>query len=862
MISTANKIKNAEINNVDINLTLIFVFVAVRGKYMMYNILVVDTDEDDRSLMVDALSMYNIMTASDFNEAKLLLELHVDISLVILDATLNPEEAFNFLILLKSENRYSNIRSIIITNDNETESKCIALGAFDFIHKPFYQASLRNKVKMFHELSNFESYKDKLKDGNLVLQGIFEQAPIGIVITGGDVYQRFWPNPRYEEIVGRNKSRIIRDGWANIIHPDDYEKSIEANKLLMSGEIKSFAMDKRYIKPDGSVVWAHILGTSVTLSGSKRKYIYLIDDITKRKTIEEAFQESERAKSVLLYHLPGMAYRCKCDKDWTMLFVSAGCRKLTGYSQEDLLYNKRLSFNDIIAPEYRKILFDEWNRVLASREIFQFEYEIITPDGARKWVLETGEGVYDSEGKVDALEGIILDITEKKEYENHLRYSYLHDSLTGLYNRHCLISRVREDQEKDITEKRALIGINLTAIYFLSLVYGFQYSQDLIKKIAHILLTYASDNCQLFHTYENRFVFYLKNYSDENDITAFCVKIGNTLNSLLSIERVNGGIGIVEIQKCRDLDIDQVLKNLLIASEKAFSNATRDFDYCFFNDEMEKEIMQEEEIKRELIKVISNENIDQLYLQFQPIIDLKTDCVCCFEALARLKSDTLDTISPLKFIPIAERTKFIIDLGEVIMRKALLFLKGLSERGHGSVSVAVNISALEILSLDFNNKLFKLIKELEVNPRNIIIEITESVFMSDFHQINSILGELQASGVKIAIDDFGTGYSSLARERELNINYLKLDKSFTDKLEVLGEEIDITSDIISMAHKLGHIVVAEGVETEKQRNILKKYGCDKIQGFLISQCLYEEEAYRRIEEINKKDGKACEKSRA
>lgn len=145
-------------------------------------------------------------------------------------------------------------------------------------------------------------------------------------------------------------------------------------------------------------------------------------------------RESERSKSVLLAHLPGMAYRCLYDRNWTMQFVSAGCKELTGYEQSSLLGNRELSYNDIITPEYRELLWCEWERVLALRIPFRYEYEILTGDGSRKWVLEMGQGIENSEGQIEALEGIIIDITESRQREARIRYLNDHDFLTGLYN--------------------------------------------------------------------------------------------------------------------------------------------------------------------------------------------------------------------------------------------------------------------------------------------------------------------------------------------------------------------------------------------------------------------------------------------
>ena len=261
-----------------------------------------------------------------------------------------------------------------------------------------------------------------------------------------------------------------------------------------------------------------------------------------------------------------------------------------------------------------------------------------------------------------------------------------------------------------------------------------------------------------------------------------------------------------------------------------------------------------------------------LFLQFQPILDVKSKKICAFEALARLKSDKLGFVSPLEFIPIAEKTKLIIPVGQKVILQAFRFLNKLKDSGYDGISVSINVSAIQLLERDFNEILFSMIKDMQISPANIGLEITESMFADNYQRINHTLGELENYGIHVAIDDFGTGYSSLARERELNVSCLKIDKYFIDKLVSLKDEEAITGDIISMAHKLGHCVVAEGVEYEKQRQYLLDNGCDKIQGYLISKPLDEEAAIELLRSkqtkrmtaiqmtaLTKKDGEAFEK---
>jgi EAL domain-containing protein (putative c-di-GMP-specific phosphodiesterase class I)/GGDEF domain-containing protein len=471
--------------------------------------------------------------------------------------------------------------------------------------------------------------------------------------------------------------------------------------------------------------------------------------------------------------------------------------------------------------------------------------------GERKWVLEMGQGIYNEAGEVEALEGIVFDISDRKEMENHLRYINEHDRWTGLYNRDYLERILEADDKKKNILKRALININLSTVHLLTANYGFDYTQNLIKKAAETLRQYCSGERMLFSTYENQFVFYLKNYKEKDELIDFSETVASALEALFVTDRVGGGIGIVEIKQENDLNVDLLLRRLLIASERSINIFDKDFRTCFYDEYLEALVNREGEIRQELTRIAVEDACPELYLQYQPIVDLKTNSICGFEALARLRTEKLGLVSPGEFIPIAEKTKLIIPIGEKVIIDAFRFLNKLMGDGYKAITVSINVSAIQLLRPDFAGRLFELISEMQVNPENICIEITESVFASNFEDINNIISKLKDAGLHIAIDDFGTGYSSLAREKELNVNCLKIDKYFIDKLHEDGPDKAITGDIISMAHRLGHCAVAEGVELEEQKQYLLAHGCDKIQGYLISKPVYEEAA---IELLRKQEG--------
>ena len=688
-----------------------------------------------------------------------------------------------------------------------------------------------------------------------IYDAIFRQAPIGIAISFNSEAQTaeeaetFRINPMYEKITGRSKEELRRVGWASITHPDDIAENLHYYKRFLAEEIDDYAMEKRFIRPDGSIVWVHMTVTRLIL-GERLQYnhVSLIQDITDRKIMESALVESERGKAVLLAHLPGLAYRCLNDDNWTMKYVSEGCFNLTGYAAERLLDNKDLSFNELIAPEYRDLLRREWERVFAHNLSFSYEYEIITASGKRKWVLELGEGIRNSQGEYETLEGIIIDITDRKQMENRLKYDAEHDRWTGLLNRSSLEQLLSQHKLLPPQGKRALFSINLSSIQILTTTYGFHYTQELMKRIADTLRFLCSKNRLLFITHDTRFVFYLFNGSEEAEAEIQILRdaIIALLEPMMVAERLNGGLGILEIDPANEQDVNQLLKKLLIASEKALTIHDKGVACCVFDAAMEAEINREEKIKQELSCIAADIDCSSFYLEYQPIIDLKTRKISGFEALARIRTEALGRVPPLEFIPIAEKAKLMTELGQNILLKAFTFLKKLENLGEKEIQVAVNLSATQLLKPDFYESLTTLVKKMQVSPQQIGLEITESIYISSHQEVNRILKSLMDYGFQIAIDDFGTGYSSLAREQDLNINSLKIDKAFVWKLRELAPEKVILGDIISMAHKMGHCVVAEGVEDELQLNYLIEHGCDQVQGFYFANSLSEEDALKML----------------
>ena len=553
---------------------------------------------------------------------------------------------------------------------------------------------------------------------------IFQQAPVGIAIindknyTINEEFEDVNINPAYEQILDRTKEELQKITWPEITHPDDIEADLLYFEQFKQGKIDRYSIEKRYIKPDGSIVWVNMLIAPCSTS-NKNPYdhICIITDITKRKIIEAT-----------------------------------------------------------------------------------------------------------------------------------LTYNSEHVLLTGLYNRSVLEKTLKNDASIPSMDKRALVCVNLSAMHVLSLRYGYHFNQNILKSIADALKVFCNDNYSLFNTYEYRFVFYVKGYEDEKELSAFCENVSETLSPYLYAHGIGVGIGILQIDKLEAGDTDALLKRLMNTSEVAAKNNRNSVSVLFHSTELDIQITRENEIGQEIREIVEGIQTDRLYLQYQPIFDIASNKLSGFEALARLNNDKYGMIPPLEFIPLAEKSNLIVPLGEKIILHAFHFLNRLKENGHGTIGVSINISTIQILANGFADRLKDMINDMHLNPENIGIELTESVFAVERSEIKTVIDALKAFGIKVLIDDFGTEYSSLSRIREFSIDCLKIDKSFIDKLLVLKPEEAITGDIISMAHKMGHCVVAEGVEYEKQLSYLREHGCDKIQGYLISKPLDEESALNYLTE--------------
>ncbi|WFA07790.1 bifunctional diguanylate cyclase/phosphodiesterase [Tissierella sp. Yu-01] len=417
-----------------------------------------------------------------------------------------------------------------------------------------------------------------------------------------------------------------------------------------------------------------------------------------------------------------------------------------------------------------------------------------------------------------------------------------YDNLTGLPNSKYLKQVLGEDMIRN-KDSKAILMIKCDNLNLINLTFGYEYGDMALKELGNRIRTLENKDIQLFRFTEEKILLYIKYYEEKEDLLDVIEKVRDLVEQPFIINGINEHmdvkIGVAEYSETEN-SLDQLLKNSTIALKYIDSSVTN--NYSFFDEDMESNIQREEMIERELRDAISSSDTSKIYLVYQPIMDSRTNRIDGFEALARMNSDQFGSISPTEFIDIAERNQLIIPLSNFILRVTCTFISNLLKMGFNNIRVAVNISIIHLLQDNFVSTVFNIIEETGINGRSLELELTETIMMDNFQIVNEKLRELRANGIHISLDDFGTGYSSFDRLSELNVDNLKIDQYFINNINGINKDSLITKDIISIAHRLGLKTVAEGVELQAQKDYLLEYKCDRLQGYLFSKPVPEEEA--------------------
>ncbi len=425
--------------------------------------------------------------------------------------------------------------------------------------------------------------------------------------------------------------------------------------------------------------------------------------------------------------------------------------------------------------------------------------------------------------------------------------SFVFDTLTGLKNRKASHQEIDEYMRKE-TEKVAVCLLEVGNLKSINVTKGQNVSDELIKGIANRLRKSITNMDYIYANGGNEFVFLVPNVKSLERVEYEINKVFESFSEPIDISglkvevTLRAGIGIYPSDGRNVVDL---IKRCDVALYKA--RETQGSKFVFYNDQLTKEVSYKAQLSEQLALAIRNE---QLYLKYQPLIDSKNE-IYGFEALVRWKSPTLGEISPQIFVANAEESHLIIPIGNWILHQACLAQVEMKKRFNMKFVMSVNVSPVQLMQKDFIDVLKRIIRDTEIDPKFLVLEITEGVLIESSLYLEEIVDYLHEIGARIALDDFGTGYASLTYLKQIPFDNLKIDKSFVDGIFGPKKDHSIIATIVQLVHNLDMTVIAEGVEKRKQYEYLKQISTDVFQGFLFSKPLVFEEASHYVDQFYK-----------
>jgi len=455
------------------------------------------------------------------------------------------------------------------------------------------------------------------------------------------------------------------------------------------------------------------------------------------------------------------------------------------------------------------------------------------------WASLSLSQLCDMEDRSIGLIAYLTDITERKRAEERIHHLAYYDALTSLPNRSLLTKLV--DQALIVAQRSKAHGcvmfIDLNRFKLINDTLGRSVGDALLREISQRFRLALRDQDVVARLSGDEFAVGLFDIHQHYEASMVANKLLAAVNEPFLIDghdlRVSASIGI-SVYPQDGNDAETLLRLADIAMYRAKQNASTDGEHiAFYSQDMNKGMQERMRIESGLRQALGN---GQLLLHYQPKFEISTGKIIGAEALVRWKHPERGLVPPAEFIPLAEATGLVVQVGEWVLEAACAQAQAWKEKGLPPVRLAVNVSAREFTSA-LPGRVMETLQRYGLEPSWLELEITESTLMHNIERVIGIMDRLTAAGITLSLDDFGTGYSSLSYLKRFPIDTLKIDRSFTTGIPVDTNDCAIASTIISFAQQLKHKVIAEGVETPEQLAFLKDSGCDEVQGYLFSRPL-------------------------
>ena len=492
---------------------------------------------------------------------------------------------------------------------------------------------------------------------------------------------------------------------------------------------------------------------------------------------------------------------------------------------------------EIVHPFHRDEMRSFLRDLIAEQQSLETEFRIVRAnDGAERWVLGRGRVEYGSDGNPLRMLGTIQDITERKQAEERLQQLAHFDVLTGLPNRVLFTDRINHALSTAHRSQGHLAVLFLDLDHFKNVNdnLGHRIGDALLIEVASRLKSVMREEDTVSRQGGDEFILVLPD-TDADGAAHVADKLRETVAHAYQIEQhelvITASIGIAMYPDDGE-DFDTLSKSADVAMYRAKHDGRNSFR--FFTAEMQVHSARSLQLENALRRALER---DQLYLHYQPQMSLQHGRIVGAEALLRWQHPELGAVSPAEFIPIAESSGQILQIGEWVLRTAAQQMKSWMDSGLAPMIIAVNLSAVQFRHPNLPELVTQILDAVKLPPQYLELELTEGVAMHDPLGAIAIMDNLHERGVRMSIDDFGTGYSSLSYLKRFKVYKLKIDQSFVRDITDDPEDKAIVSAIISLASSLGLQTIAEGVETEGQLAFLREQGCDEVQGYYFSKPL-------------------------
>lgn len=486
----------------------------------------------------------------------------------------------------------------------------------------------------------------------------------------------------------------------------------------------------------------------------------------------------------------------------------------------------------------------EIKKTLKAKGNWSGEVESVRVNGERYEMELNIDAVYDEDGKISHFVGVFSDITSRKNTEKELLKLANVDPLTELPNRSFFQASHQNLVRKDT--RHALLCLDMDNFKKINDSLGHQTGDILIKQIAKRLQRITGRIATCYRLGGDEFSILMEDTADIHTVTHHAQSLLDTLSRPFIINKqefvLGASVGIAFYPDDGNSP-QELLKNADTAMYFAKNNGGN--SYQFFSGEMNQNAVRQLQIENLIRQGIKD---DLFTVYYQPKVDITSGKLTSMEALVRFVHPTKGIVSPGQFIPLAEQTGQIIEIGEQVLRKACLDTKRWVQEGLFTGRVAVNISAKQFELPDLDDRINAILNEVGLSPLHLECEITEGTLMESPENALQMMKRLRERGIHLALDDFGTGYSSLAYLKRFPLNTLKIDRAFISDIANSNVDRHMVAAIINIAHNLGLKVVAEGVEEESQLDILRRYDCEMLQGFLYSRPLNAERFEKLLNE--------------